>query len=255
MAQASSEITDARPYVVVRWTPDAVHKTYPVGRRHDLHIPREFEAAIVASDIRVNLKLQATEWLREIKGGGLPVPDQRIWLDPDGRFVTEDGSPYHPPDDPKVEVLPEVKDPVIVKSVSVTTDVFSLVSAARFKRIPLKTYVRFAVAAAATPRHELRQHPEDESPGGSGGTMDEWTKKVFFDDVARHPVGRPSHKDSDCFYSNFGNLIYWQDVLNVAAQGEPRSTKALMEHFDIPRKTAQRWKKDAAEWAKLSCDA
>ena len=213
-----SGITDRNPYVVVSWKPEAGRA--PV-RGRGLFIPREFEAAIVTSNLHVVLKLEAADALRDI-------------------FEMAGSEP------------PEMDGPVIVKRVDVRTDRFSFVSPADFGRIPLKRWTALAVAAAAGTRAELMQE------GYEGATVDEWrSKRVDFSDLAPRPVGRPRMEDG---FNWRGQYIDLSEVLEVAEAGAPRHIKAIQDHFGdpgdpMPRRTAQNWYERALAQSNASPNA
>lgn len=196
-----SDITTRNPYVVVRWKSEDVR--VPIRLRgRALFIPRQFEAAIVSSSLHVVLYLEATDALHEI-------------------FEVAGHEP------------PQIDDEVIVKRVEVRTDRYSFVSPDDFGRIPLKRWTELSIAAAAATRAELTQEL------GDGATANEWNeKKVSFSDLAPRPVGRPRMETGLVYRGKFVDL---DEVLAVADAGAPRHVKAVMEHFDAPRRTAQNW--------------
>lgn len=213
MAQRADSISDPNPYIVVRWRPAYAHPAVRVGASGSLFIPRLFEAAFVRGDLHVHLELEATVALADIYAvAGRPLP----------QHITGDA---------------------IVKKVTVTGDRFRSVTADEFHRIPLKTWTRLAVAAAAGPRDEIKQ-----AHGSSAATADEWReKKVAFAELARRPVGRPRLEQR---FEYQGEVMSLHEVLAVGTSGGLKPVKAIQEHFGkpgfpVPRRTAQRWWKRA----------
>ena len=201
----ADSITDLNPYVVVRWKPEDVRVPIQL-RRRALFIPRQFEAGIVSSGLHVVLYLEATAALKELYEMARQEP-------------------------------PQVDGDVLVKRVEVGTDRYSFVTHDDFSRIPLKKWTRYAVAAAASTRSELRALTE-------GGTAEEWQeKKKSFAELARTPVGRPPH-GIEFMYR--GRVIDLNEVNEVATAGAPHHVKAVQEHFGdpgypVPRETARSW--------------
>jgi hypothetical protein len=121
--------------------------------------------------------------------------------------------------------------------VEVRTDHYSFVTDDDFSKIPLKKWTRYAVAAAASTRSELRGPTE-------GWTAEEWLeKKVSFAELARTPVGRPRH-GTEFMYR--GRVIDLNEVNEVATAGAPHHVKAVQEHFGdagdpVRRETARSW--------------
>lgn len=202
----ADSITDQNPYVRVRWKPEDVRVPIQL-RRRALFIPRQFEAGIVSSGLHVVLYLEATAALKEIYEIARQEP-------------------------------PQVDGDVLVKRVEVRTDRYSFVSPDDFSRIPLKKWMRYAVAAAGATRSELREPTEE------GSTAEEWReKKVSFAELARSPVGRPPN-GIEFMYR--GRVIDLNEVNEVATAGAPHHVKAVQEHFGspgypVPRETARRW--------------
>lgn len=213
MVQLRDRITDDNPYVRVRWTPEDVRVPIQL-RGRPLFIPREFEAGVVSASLHVVLRLEATAARQEI-------------------FEVAGQEPPH------------FDSEVLVTGVEIRTDRFmSAITHDDFRRIPLKKWTRYAVAAAAATRRELRDMSE---PVPDGATVDEWLKTVSFAELARTPVGRPLHETQFVWR---GRLIDLDDVANVATAGAPHHMKAVQEHFGdpdhpVPRSTAQRWLKRA----------
>lgn len=207
---AAAPITDENPYVIVRWKPEDVRVPIQL-RGRALFIPRQFEAGVVSADMHVALYLEATAARKEI-------------------FEV---AGHEPPQ------IAQIDDDVLVMRVEVRTDrYFGFVTPVDFSRIPLRRWTRYAVAAAAATRSELRD------PTNAGATADEWReKKVTFVELARTPVGRPRHK-TEFMYR--GKVIDLDEVDAVASAGAPHHVKAVQEHFGdpddkVPRTTARRW--------------
>jgi hypothetical protein len=198
--------TDAKPYIAVRWDPDEARPPILVDPARHLYLPRQFEAAIVTLEPTIRLGLQATAALREIY----------------------EVAGYAPP---------AMTGDAVIKAISVGTDAFSYLVPG--KRIPFATYTKMAVAAATVTRAEFEE-------GGGAGTYDEWDKKVFFDELVRRRPGRPRLEENDgtFVYATDGTLVTFDEILAIrAASSTP--TKAVMERFGVPRRTAQRWSKRA----------
>jgi hypothetical protein len=179
------------------------------GARASLFIPRSFEAAFVRGDLHVHLELEATAALAEVYEAAGSVLPQHITGD------------------------------AVVKKITVTGDRFSSVTADEFARIPLKTWTRFAVAAAAETADEIKR-----LHGLAGATVAEWReKRVSFAELARRPVGRPRLEHGFTYY---GDVISLDEVLEVGKSGGSKPVKTIQEHFGktgflVPQCTAQRW--------------
>ena len=197
-------ITDQNPYVLVRWKPEDVRVPIQL-RRRALFIPRQFEAGIVSSGLDVVLYLEATAALSELYAMARQEP-------------------------------PQIDGDVLVKRVEVRTDRYSFVTHEDFRRIPLKKWTRYAVAAAARTRSGLRALTE-------GRTAEEWLEKKSFAELAPTPVGRPPNGIEFMWR---GRAIGLNEVNEVATAGAPHHVKAVQEHFGdpgdpVPRETARRW--------------
>ena len=120
------------------------------------------------------------------------------------------------------------RDPV-VQRVVIISDAFQ--SIPTDVRIPLATYARRAIAAAAA---DTRQEIESR-PLSAGGRLDDWELRQSFKEIARRPVGRaPRTKTLDL-----------EKVRAVVDGAGPHKTKAVMDHFKVSRSTALRYRKDA----------
>jgi hypothetical protein len=207
--QQPAPITVENPYVGVRWKPEDARVPIQL-RGRPLFIPRRFEAGVVSASLHVVLDLEATAARKEI-------------------FEVAGHEPL------------QLAGDVLVMGVEVHTDRYlSFVTHEDFRRIPLKKWTRYAVAAAAGTRGELRQLTK-------GATADEWLKSVSFAELARAPVGRPRH---GAMFMYRDRLIDLAEVNKVATTGAPHHVKAVQEHFGdtghpVPRETARRWIKAA----------
>jgi hypothetical protein len=120
------------------------------------------------------------------------------------------------------------RDPV-VQRVVIIADAFQNIPTD--VRIPLATYARRAIAAAATDTwQEIESRPLPAS-----GRLDDWELRQPFPEISRRPVGRPPRaKTLDL------------DKVRAAVDGVgPHKTKAVMERFHVSRSTAQRYRRDA----------
>jgi hypothetical protein len=204
-------ITNEKPYIEVRWKPSEARPPVLVDPVRRLYLPRNFEAAIVISALTIRLELQATAALREIyEVAGHPSP--------------------------------EVKGDVVIKQVSISTNEYSHIPPEQ-ARVPVATYTKMAVAAATVSRAEFES-------GGGAGAYDEWHKKVFFDELARRRPGRPRLEENDgaFLYATDGRLITLDEVRALRSASKT-PTKAVMDHFGVPRSTALRWSRRAAKRA------
>jgi hypothetical protein len=217
MAPQTRTISDSNPYVIVRWKPEDARLPVAIRGHQHLFIPRLFEAAFVRGDLHVHLELEATAALAEIyEGAGQDLPETLT------------------------------NDDAIVKKVTATGDRFRSVTPSEFSRIPLRTWTRLAVAAAAGSAEEIRQ------PGWTdGATVRDWLeKKVSFSDLAPRRAGRPS---LEAGFKWRGKIIDLDEVLQVGTGGRPNHTRAIQHHFadargePVPRRTAQRWWKRARD--------
>jgi hypothetical protein len=199
-------ITDQKPYIVVRWEPSDARPAVLVDPVRRLYIPRRFKAAIVTSELRIVLKLQATADLRDI-------------------FEAAGQEP------------PKTKGDAVIKEATVTSDAFSYLPTER-ARIPFATYTKMVVAAAAGTRAELQE-------GGGSGTYDEWREP--FEQLVRRRRGRPRLEENDGTFLRHGEKLVTLDEVRVVRNSSATPTKAVQEHFDVPRSTAQRWSRRAAE--------
>lgn len=199
------------PYVLVRWQANDAQAAVLIDANRRLYVPREFEAAIVTSDLTVHLKLQAAAALRDI-------------------FESAGQKP------------PELQRDVLIKRAEISTDAFfpGQITPERARQIPFATYTKWAVAATASTRAELR-----ERVGGSE-TLEGWRRKVTFDELVRRKRGRPRLEENDGEFLHFGDLVSLDEVFKVR-NASTTPTKALMERFGIPRSTAQYWSRRAVQ--------
>jgi hypothetical protein len=130
--------------------------------------------------------------------------------------------------------------PPAVQAIRAQTSPLAPITPDRFRRIPLATYIGLAVAAAADTREEIETPSLGKiyagSPAflasGAAGDRETWReRKLFFDELARRPVGRPKLEEA----------IDLSEVREVAAAGAPASTKAVQTHFHVSRSTARRY--------------
>jgi hypothetical protein len=93
-------------------------------------------------------------------------------------------------------------------------------------RVPLATYRRYALAAAAGTQAEI-------SGGGSTAetSIREARERKTFAELAMRPVGRPRLEDS----------VDLAAVARVAAQGHPTPTKAVQQQWTVSKSAARRW--------------
>jgi hypothetical protein len=201
-------ITDQKPYIVVRWQPNKARSAVLVDSGRGLYIPRTFQAAIVTAELHILLELQAMAALRDIyEAAGQPPPD--------------------------------TKADAVIKKATITSDAFSYLAPER-TRIPFATYTKMAVAAAVGTRAELQE-------GGGSGTYDEWREKtVRFEELVRRRRGRPRLEENGGAFLRHGATLVTLDEVRVIRRGSKTPTKAVQEHFGVPRSTAQRWSRRAA---------
>jgi hypothetical protein len=203
---------DQEPYVLVRWHENDVQAAVLIDANRRLYIPREFEAAIVASDLTVHLELQAAAALRDV-------------------FESAGKKP------------PELKRDVLIKRVEISTDAFfpGQIPPERARQIPFATYTKWAVAATASTRAGLR-----ERVSGSE-TLEGWRRKATFDELVRRKRGRPRLEENDGEFLYLGERLVSLDEVLKIRNASTTPTKALMEHFHIPKSTAQYWSRRAVQ--------
>lgn len=191
----------------MRWQAKDARAVVPVEAVRGLYIPRRFEAAIVTPELHILLELQATADLRDIYEAAGQEP-------------------------------PEVRGDAVIKRATIKSDAFSYVPPAR-TRIPFATYTKMAVAAAAGTRAELEER-------GGSGTFEDWREKtVQFDELVRRRRGRPRLDENGGTFLRHGRKLVTLDEVSAVRQSSATPTKAVQEHFDVPRSTAQRWSRRA----------
>jgi hypothetical protein len=181
-------------YVIVRPRRDRAGEArlaVPLDGGGGLYIPLEFQAGLFAPGLpEVWLEIKSAHHLRQVTGA-----DESTFRDP------------------------------VVQRVVIISGAFSSIPTG--VRVPLATYARRAIAAAAGTRQEI-----ESGAFAAGGRLDEWEKRVTFAEIARRPVGRPRLEET----------IDLEKVREVVRAGGRTPTKAVEDHFNVSRSTARRYR-------------